>query len=119
MWSRVDLLIALVTAVLFAVGIYSILRRSLVKVILGFTLLSHSANLLLFTSGGLIRDLPPLIPKGRTGPPEPFADPLPQALVLTAIVISFGITAFLVTLIHHANRKLGTDDAETLKEQGP
>lgn len=114
-----DLLIALLTGVLFAVGIYSILRRSLVKVLLGFALLSHAANILLFTSGGLIRDVPPLIPPGRDRPPEVFADPLPQALVLTAIVISFGLTAFFVTLIFHANRKLGTDDAATFREEGP
>lgn len=114
-----NLLIALLAGTLFAVGIYSILRRSLVKVILGFALLSHAANILIFTSGGLIRDVPPLIPLGRDRPPEIFADPLPQALVLTAIVISFGITAFLVTLIFHANRKLGTDDAASFKEDGP
>lgn len=114
-----DFLLALLIAILFAAGVYSILRRSLVKVLLGFALLSHAANLLLFASGGLIRDVPPLIPPGRDLPPGIFADPLPQALVLTAIVISFGLSAFFAALIFHANRKLGTDDTAAFGEDGP
>jgi len=114
-----DFLIAILTGTFFATGIYCILRRSLIKVLLGFALLSHATNVLLFTSGGFVRDVPPLIPPGQDLPPEVFADPIPQALVLTAIVISFGVTAFLVTLIFHANRKLGTDDVATFREDGP
>lgn len=114
-----DLLVALLTGTFFAVGIYCILRRSLMKILLGFAMLSHATNVLLFTSGGFVRDVPPLIPPGRDAPPQPFADPIPQALVLTAIVISFGVTAFLVTLIFHANRKLGTDDVATFRGPGP
>ncbi len=113
-----DFLVALLTGTFFAVGIYGILRRSLLKVLIGFSLLSHATNVLLFTSGGLIRDVPPLIPAGEDAPPAPFADPVPQALVLTAIVISFGVTAFLATLIYHANRELGTDDVASFREGG-
>jgi multicomponent K+:H+ antiporter subunit C len=79
--------------ILTAAGIYLVLRRRTFPVILGLTLLSYAVNLFLFGSGRLVRNLPPLLDEGTT-----YADPLPQALVLTAIVISFGMTAVIVML---------------------
>jgi hypothetical protein len=67
------------------------LRRSIVKLMIGLMLLSNAANLLIFTAAGLTRGVPPLVPEGLTRPDGLSADPLPQALVLTAIVISFGV----------------------------
>ncbi len=107
--------LAFVIGGLYAAGLYMMLRRSVTKLIIGLSLLSHAANLLLFTAGGLVRARPPLIPDNSETIQPPFADPVPQALVLTAIVISFGVTAFALALIHRANRVIGTDDLDQMK----
>lgn len=87
------ILLALVTAVLFGCGTWLLMQRRLSRIIVGIGLLGHGANLLLMTAGRSGRA--PLI---GTGDPIGFADPLPQALALTAIVITFGVTAFLLAL---------------------
>ena len=104
--------LAIVVGCLYAAGIYMMLRRSLFKLILGLVLLSHGANLLIFTVGGLTRGQPPVVEHGALAPAEVSADPLPQALILTAIVIGFAMTAlFLVVLL--ASRGLtGTDHVD-------
>lgn len=86
---------AAVVAVLYGTGVFMILQRTLTKVVLGLALLSHGANLLLMIVGGR-SGLAPLI--GRFAGEDVVADPIPQALALTAIVISFGMTAFLLAL---------------------
>lgn len=108
-------LLALVIGCLYASGIYMMLRRSLFKLILGLVLLSHGANLLIFTVGGLTRGRPPVIPSGATTPVEPYADPIPQALILTSIVIGFAVLAFSLALFHRAYQTLGSDDPDDLK----
>ncbi len=99
--------LAVTVGMLFACGTYLILRRGQIKLLLGLGLLSHGVNLLLFGSGRLARGRPPLFLDKEsfqqaltTGALERMADPLPQALILTAIVISFGITAFVIMLVH-------------------
>jgi multicomponent Na+:H+ antiporter subunit C len=114
-----DALAPILIGSLFAAGVYNILRRSLIRILIGFSLVSHSANLLVFSSGGLRRGEPPVIPDGADLPPAGFMDPLPQALVLTAIVIGFGLTGFLAALVVAANRKIGSDDADALQEERP
>ncbi len=109
------LVLALVIGGLYAAGIYLILRRSLVKLIFGLVLLGHAANLLIFTAGGLLRGAPPLVPEGAAVPAGPVADPIPQALILTSIVIGFGVVAFTVVLIHKAIQAGQTDDVEGLR----
>ena len=109
-----DLLLPLVVGALVSAGLYMMMRRSMMKLILGLALLSHAANLLIFTVGGLRRGRPPLVPTGETVPPAPYADPLPQALILTAIVISFGLLAFAVGLVLRCYRETGTDDLDEL-----
>lgn len=89
-----EALISFAIGTLFASGIYLMLRARTFPVVLGLTLLSHAVNLFLFASGRLMVNAPPIIDGGGGG----YTDPLPQALVLTAIVISFGMTAFLVVL---------------------
>ncbi len=86
-------------AVLYATGIYVLLERSLTRVLIGFLLIGNATNLLMLIMGG--RSGAPPIWKDGVDPGE-FADPLPQALILTAIVISFGVTAFLLALIYRS-----------------
>ncbi|HEY9033608.1 MAG TPA: Na+/H+ antiporter subunit C [Pseudomonadales bacterium] len=101
-----------VTGLLFAAAIYMMLRRSIVKLVLGLIILSNAANLLIFTVSGMTRGAPPLIGVSD----GPVADPLPQALILTAIVIGFAVLAFAVVLIHRAYEVVGTDDLDRLKD---
>jgi multicomponent Na+:H+ antiporter subunit C len=86
-------MLAAVAACLFGIGTYLVLQRKLSRIIIGLGLLTHGANVLLITSGR--RGDPPII---GTGDPETFADPLPQAMALTAIVITFGVTTLLLAL---------------------
>lgn len=103
-------LIAVLVGVLFATGTYALMRRSIVKLVIGVILIAQGANLLVFTTGGLLPGRPALIPADGTMPPAPFGDPLPQAMVLTAIVIGFGLTAFLLALVTRAHEAVGEDD---------
>lgn len=103
-----EALIAVAVGVLVMAGVYLLLRARLFPVVLGVTLLSYGVNLFLFASGRvtggsapLLKDLPP-----------PYTDPLPQALVLTAIVIGFGMTAFLLALALRALGELGSDHVD-------
>lgn len=104
------MLVAVVIGVLYACAVYLLLQRSLVKLVIGLGLLSHGANLLIFTAAELRHAPPPLVP--ADGP----ADPLPQALVLTAIVISFAVTAFALVLVSRAYQWSGTDDVDVLRQ---
>jgi multicomponent Na+:H+ antiporter subunit C len=90
------------------------LRRSLVGLIVGLALLGHAANLLIFTAAGLTRGRAPLLADGaeRAGA---MADPLPQALILTAIVIGFGVLAYALVLVRRGAEYAGTDDMDVLR----
>lgn len=110
-----EAVLAVLVGVLYAAGLYLMMRRSIVKLILGLALLSHAANLLIFTAGGLLRAGTPVIPEGERIPLEPIADPLPQALILTAIVISFAVLAFAAVLIYRAFEAVGEDDLDELR----
>lgn len=110
-----DSLMAFVVGALYAAGTYLMMRRSIVKLIIGLALLSHGANLLIFMMGNLIPGHPPVISAGAVTPSPPFADPLPQALILTAIVIGFGLQAFAVVLIRRTHQTVGTDDLDELQ----
>lgn len=107
--------LAIIVGMLFSVGVYMILRRNLIKLIIGLVFISHAANLMIFTAAGIQRGNPPLIDEGQKLPLAPFADPLPQALILTAIVISFGVTAFTVVLFQRVYQSLGTDDVDEMR----
>jgi multicomponent Na+:H+ antiporter subunit C len=108
----VEILLALASGVLYAVGIYLMLRRRLAQLIIGLSLLSNGTNLLIFTAGGLTRARPPVVPAGEEQLLPPYADPVPQALVLTAIVIGFGLLAFSLVLAHRVHATVGTDDVD-------
>ena len=107
-----EALLAAVSGVLYAAGIYLMLRRRLAQLIIGFALLSNGTNLLIFTAGGLTRAHPPVVPHGESVLVQPYADPVPQALVLTAIVIGFGLLAFSLVLAHRVHASVGTDDVD-------
>ncbi len=98
-----------VAAILFGVGTYLILQRALSRIIIGLGLVSHGANLLIVIGGGF-GGVPPILSEGVD--PATVADPLPQAMVLTAIVITFGVTALLLALALRSYLLTGTDEVE-------
>lgn len=102
-----EALVALAIGILVAAGVYLALRPRLFSVLLGITLLSYAVNLFLLAAGGLMVDAAPL-----TDRPGPYPDPLPQALVLTAIVISFGMTALVIVLALRAMSEQGHDHVD-------
>ncbi len=106
-----ELLYAMTTGVLTASGLYLTLRGRTFPVVVGLTLLSYAVNLFLFSMGGLTTDGAAIVSEG-----EGFADPLPQALVLTAIVIGFAMTAFVVILAMRARSEMGNDHVDGKKE---
>jgi multicomponent Na+:H+ antiporter subunit C len=93
-----SVLLALTAAMLFSLGTWLLLQRRLTRIVIGIGLIGHGTNILLITSGGG-GGIPPVIGKGDK---EDFADPLPQALALTAIVITFGVTAFLLAMAYRS-----------------
>ncbi|NGZ76780.1 Na(+)/H(+) antiporter subunit C [Saccharibacillus alkalitolerans] len=101
-------IMAIAVGVLFMIGVYLILSKSLLRVILGTSLLTHGVHLLLLTMAGLKRGAAPVLGGGS----ESYADPLPQALILTSIVISFGITALYFVLAYRAYQTRGTDEID-------
>jgi multicomponent K+:H+ antiporter subunit C len=103
-----EALIALIIGVLTACGVYLALRARTFPVVIGLTLLSYAVNLFLFITGRLTVGQPAVISDQAVG----YTDPLPQALVLTAIVISFGMTAFIIMLALKARAELGTDQVD-------
>ena len=107
-----EVLLAVAAGVLYTAGIYLMLRRRLAQLIIGLGLLSNGTNLLIFTAGGLTRSHPPLVPANGEPLLPPYSDPVPQALVLTAIVIGFGLLAFSLVLAHRVHATLGTDDVD-------
>jgi multicomponent Na+:H+ antiporter subunit C len=92
-----------------------IMRRSIVKLIIGLALLSHGANLLIFLMGKLTQGRSAVIPPEADGITHPFSDPLPQALILTAIIIGFAVQAFAVVLIRRVYHAIKTDDLDELQ----
>lgn len=107
-------LLAILIGGLFAAAVYMLLRRSIIKLIIGLILISHACNLLIFTIGGVIRGKAPLIEEGEKHITGLAADPLPQALVLTAIVIGFGIIAFTIVLLEQVYKTTGISDTDDL-----
>ena len=110
-----EFVFAVLVGGLFSAGIFLILRRTIVKLIIGLSLLTHGANLLIFTAGGLTRAAAPLVPENGHAVTGIVADPVPQALILTAIVISFGVTAFMLVLVERTHHEVDTDDLDDLR----
>ncbi|MGM8211541.1 Na(+)/H(+) antiporter subunit C [Virgibacillus sp. W0430] len=104
-------LMIVVAGVLVTVATYLMLSKNIIRIILGTAILTHAVHLLLLTMGDLSADNVPIIREGRTT----YADALPQALILTSIVISFGITAFFLVLAYQAFKKTGTDNLDKMR----
>jgi multicomponent Na+:H+ antiporter subunit C len=109
-----EVLLAIVSGVLYGTGVYLMLRRRLAQLIIGLGLLTNGTNVLIFTAGGLTRANPPLVGAGALAIEGPYADPVPQALILTAIVIGFGVLAFSLVLAHRVHQSLGSDDVDAV-----
>jgi len=107
-----EFLLAIVAGVLYATGLYLMLRRRLAQLIIGLSLVSNGSNILILSAAGVTRSSPPLITNGV--PLESFADPVPQSLILTAIVIGFGVLAFSLVLAHRVQQSAGSDDIDTI-----
>ncbi|MBN2470800.1 MAG: Na+/H+ antiporter subunit C [Anaerolineae bacterium] len=110
-----EVVLPFVIGVLYAAGLYMLLRRGSVKLLLGLMLLGYATNLLIFATGGLVRSTPVIIPPGAQTVPAAAPDPVPQALVLTAIVIGFGIQAFALVLFKQLYQAVGSVDLDKLE----
>ncbi|WP_020007819.1 Na(+)/H(+) antiporter subunit C [Salinicoccus albus] len=106
-----EIAMSIVIGIVFSVAVYMLLSRNIIRVVLGTLILSHGNHLLLITMSGLQRGAPPLLNFNE----ESYTDPLPQALVLTAIVIAFGVTAFLIVLVYRMYKEHELDDLEDLR----
>ena len=109
-----ELLLSVLIGLLYASGIFMMLRRSMVKLLIGLILIGNGANLLIFLLGRITKGRPPVIAEDAYSLTGAFADPVPQALILTAIVIGFGLQAFAIVLLKRVYVVIGTDDLDTL-----
>lgn len=111
--------VAAIVGLFFAGAVYLLLSRSLIRMLLGLTLLGNAVNLLIFVAGRLTRAVPPIVPDEAKTAIEGAANPLPQALILTAIVIGFAMFAFLLVLAYRAYASLDVDDTDNLRLAEP
>lgn len=99
---------SVVVAVLFAAGLYLMLSRNTQRVVIGFIVMSNGVNMMVLASAGVPENaVPPLVDEAMVGP---FMDPLPQAFILTAIVIGLGVSAFLLAMAARSHREMGSDE---------
>jgi multicomponent Na+:H+ antiporter subunit C len=110
-----EIVLAIVVGVLYAAGVYMLLRRSLLKFIIGIIFLSNATNLLVFLAAGIVPGNPPFVGGELAQHESP--DPLPQALVLTAVVIGLGIVTYTLALKYKFFDLTGSDDLDELKRQ--
>ncbi len=110
---------AILVGALFTVAIYLFLSKHIIRILMGAAILGNAVNLLIFTAGRVTREVPPIIPEGADSLTGAAANPLPQALILTAIVISFSFFAFLLVLGYRAFQELGTDSSDEMRVAEP
>lgn len=110
-------LFAYLAGLLLTVGVYLVLQKELIRMVFGIVLLGNALNLGILVAGRVHSSVPPIVPVGASAPVEAVANPLPQALVLTALVISFGLTAFALALIVRVHEVWGTSDLEALEQE--
>ena len=106
-----EILMCIAIGILFTISTYLLLSKSLLRIIIGTSILSHAVNLLVLTMGGLKQGTVPILSEHANS----YVDPLPQALILTAIVISFGVTSFFLVLAYRSYHELGTDNMDQLR----
>lgn len=110
-----EVVLAILVGVLYTAGVYMLLRRSILKFIIGIIFMSNATNLLVFLSAGIVPGNPSFV-GGKATDYSQLADPLPQALVLTAIVIGLGMVVFILALKYKFFEVTGTDDLDQLKQ---
>ena len=110
-----EIILAILVGILYTAGVYMLLRRSILKFIIGIIFMSNATNLLVFLSAGLIPGNPAFVDDATTNTAH-LADPMPQALVLTAIVIGLGMVVFILALKYKFFEVTGTDDLDQLKQ---
>ncbi len=111
--------LAILIGVFITTAVFLLLSRSVIRMLLGLALLGNGVNLLIFTAGRLIREVPPIVPEGLKVPAQAIANPLPQALILTAIVIGFAMFTFLLVLAFRAYQSLDADNTDTMRIAEP
>ncbi|WP_307233250.1 Na+/H+ antiporter subunit C [Pararhizobium capsulatum] len=111
--------LAILTGLFFAFAVYLLLSKFIIRMLIGVAILGNAVNLLIFTNGRLLREVPPVLQPGLDVPASTVANPLPQALILTAIVISFSFFAFLLVLSWRAYKGLGTDNTDRMRITEP
>ncbi|WP_432711583.1 Na+/H+ antiporter subunit C [Pedobacter sp.] len=109
-----ELLLVFLIGILYASGVFLILRRSMVRLLLGIMLLGNGTNMLIFLLGNITKGKPPIIEENFKVFKDIYADPVPQALILTAIVISFGLTSFAIVLLKRVYALVNSDDLDDL-----
>ena len=116
-----ETLLAILVGCYMCAAVYLMISKHIIRLILGVALLSNGVNLLIFVAGRLTPDVPAFVPPGMSVPEGIISNSLPQALILTAIVIGFSFFAFLLVLTYRAYQDLGTDDSNqmTLAEPNP
>lgn len=114
-----DYVLAMLVGVFLSVGIYLLLSRSVIRMLIGLTIFGNGINLLIFTAGRVMREVAPIIPLDREVAEGPMANPLPQALILTAIVIGFSMFSFLLVLAYRAYQTLDADNTDTMRLAEP
>ena len=114
-----ETVLAVLLGILVAASVYLMLARNVLRFLFGLVLLSNAANLTIFTAGRLTPAEPPLVPVGQPAPLELVSNALPQALVLTAIVIGFGLLAFALVLVYRSYQTLGTLDSDAMRYAEP
>lgn len=114
-----EYILAVLVGMFIALGIYLLLSRSVIRMLIGMTIFGNGVNLLIFTAGRVTRELAPIIPPGLDAPDGPIANPLPQALILTAIVIGFSMFSFLLVLAFRAYQSLDADNTDNMRLAEP
>ena len=112
-----ETLLALLVGVMFSAGVFLMLERALLRFVFGLILVSNAVNLLILGAGRVASRTAPLVPEGAAAPPGAVANPVPLALVLTAIVIGFGLVAFTLTLLARSWEALGVAEADAPQEE--
>jgi len=114
-----EVVLALLIGSMFGASVYLMLSRNWIRYLFGFIVIGNAVNLLLFAVGRVEIGKPPIVPPGALAPDGPIANSLPQALILTAIVIGFGLLAFALVLASRAWAEFGTVDVDALRTAEP
>lgn len=114
-----EVALAVLIGLFFAVAVYLMLSKAVIRMLLGMVILGNGVNLLIFTVGRLTAEVPPIVPADALYPLPGAANPLPQALILTAIVIGFALFAFMLVLGYRAYQELDADDTDSMRIAEP